>query len=103
MGLTRAERAACTGVVPGCAALEAGRGAEASVQAWRWSGRVVGTARQGVGVLGPGPGGRIEGVARFLDFVNEGTTRAAEQAREALCAKPGTAPGDSVEPDADRT
>lgn len=48
--------------------------------------QVVETARQGVGVLGPGTpaGARLENVARFLDFVRESTARAAEQAREIL-------------------
>lgn len=53
---------------------------------------VVETARQGVGVLGPGTpaAARLENIARFLDFVGESLTRAAEQAREVLYAKPGT-------------
>ncbi|MFI8894332.1 GbsR/MarR family transcriptional regulator [Streptomyces paradoxus] len=56
---------------------------------------VVGIARQGVGVLGPGSpaAARLENVARFLDFVSESTARAAEQARDILHSKPGTASG----------
>ncbi|MFD0308475.1 MarR family transcriptional regulator [Streptomyces sp. NPDC127119] len=48
------------------------------------------TARQGVGVLGPDTpaAARLEGIARFVDFVGEGMTRAAEQAREVLYTKP---------------
>ncbi|HWU10688.1 MAG TPA: helix-turn-helix domain-containing protein [Streptomyces sp.] len=48
--------------------------------------RIIETARQGVGVLGPGTpaANRLENVARFLDFVSENMTRAAEQAREVL-------------------
>ncbi|QFR94344.1 GbsR/MarR family transcriptional regulator [Streptomyces tsukubensis] len=48
--------------------------------------QLVETARQGVGVLGPGTpaAARLENIARFLDFVNESITRAAEQAREVL-------------------
>jgi hypothetical protein len=44
------------------------------------------TARQGVGILGPGTPAatRLENIARFLDFVGENITRAAEQAREVL-------------------
>jgi DNA-binding transcriptional ArsR family regulator len=44
------------------------------------------TARQGVGVLGPGTPAavRLEGIARFVDFVGESIARAAEQAREIL-------------------
>jgi hypothetical protein len=30
---------------------------------------------------------RLENIARFLDFVSEGITRAAEQAREVLYAR----------------
>jgi hypothetical protein len=48
------------------------------------------TARQGVGVLGPGTPAavRLENIARFMEFVAESITRAAEQAREILSAKP---------------
>jgi DNA-binding transcriptional ArsR family regulator len=55
--------------------------------------QVVEIARQGVGVLGPGSpaAARLENVARFLDFVSESTARAAEQARDILHSKPGTA------------
>jgi hypothetical protein len=52
--------------------------------------KVVETARQGVGVLGPGTpaAARLENIARFLDFVSENITRAAEQAREVLSTRP---------------
>jgi DNA-binding transcriptional regulator YhcF (GntR family) len=48
--------------------------------------KVVETARQGAAVLGPGTpaANRLENIARFLDFVGESTTRAAQQAREVL-------------------
>lgn len=48
------------------------------------------TARQGVGVLGRDtPAGvRLENMARFLDFVGESITRAAEQARDLLSGRP---------------
>ncbi|KIF05603.1 MarR family transcriptional regulator, partial [Streptomyces sp. RSD-27] len=51
------------------------------------------TARQGVGVFGPQtPAGvRLENIARFVDFVSESITRAAEQAREILHTKPDPA------------
>ncbi|WP_328424118.1 helix-turn-helix domain-containing protein [Streptomyces sp. NBC_00443] len=54
--------------------------------------QVVVTARQGVGVLGPGTPAatRLDNIARFLDFVSESTARAAEQAREVLYTKPAT-------------
>jgi hypothetical protein len=45
--------------------------------------QVIETARQGVTVLGPAPrpppAARLENIARFLDFVTESITRAAEQ------------------------
>jgi hypothetical protein len=48
--------------------------------------QVVATARQGVAILGPGTpaAARLENIARFLDFVGESMTRAAEQARDVL-------------------
>ena len=47
------------------------------------------TARQGVGILGPDTPAatRLERIARFLDFVGESITHAAEQAREILYTK----------------
>lgn len=60
----------------------------------RANAQLVETARQGVGVLGPGTPAatRLENIARFLDFVGESLLRAAEQAREILSAKPETTP-----------
>jgi hypothetical protein len=50
----------------------------------RSTAQLVDTTRQGVTVLGPDTpaGACLENVARFLDFVTESLTRAAEQARE---------------------
>ena len=47
------------------------------------------TCREGVAVLGEGTAAadRLEGVARFLDFVGESILRASEQAREILFSK----------------
>ncbi|MDH6576359.1 helix-turn-helix domain-containing protein [Kitasatospora sp. MAP5-34] len=58
----------------------------------RATARLVETARQGVGVLGPGTPAatRLENIARFVDFVSESMARAAEQAREVLHTKPET-------------
>ncbi|MGA5816333.1 helix-turn-helix domain-containing protein [Kitasatospora sp. NPDC094028] len=52
--------------------------------------QLVGTAREGVGVLGPGTPAaeRLENIARFLDFVSESIARAAEQGRQVLHTKP---------------
>lgn len=65
--------------------------------------QVIETARQGVGVLGPGTPAavRLENIARFLDFIGESTTRAAEQAREILYVKPETATDAADEPHPD--
>ena len=51
---------------------------------------LIKTAREGVTVLGPGTpaAARLENIARFLDFVSEAFTRAAEQARDVLYTKP---------------
>ncbi|MFE4453896.1 helix-turn-helix domain-containing protein [Streptomyces sp. NPDC056796] len=59
----------------------------------RSTAQLVATARQGVGVLGSGTPAamRLENIARFLDFVSESITRAADQARDILHTKPGTA------------
>ncbi|MYW68497.1 helix-turn-helix domain-containing protein [Streptomyces sp. SID8379] len=58
----------------------------------RSTAQVVATAREGVGVLGPGTPAavRLENVARFLDFVSENMVRAAEQARDILHVSPET-------------
>ncbi|MET9762323.1 helix-turn-helix domain-containing protein [Streptomyces sp. NPDC006372] len=47
------------------------------------------TARRGVGLLGPDTPAavRLENIARFVDFVGESITRAAEQARDVLHTK----------------
>lgn len=61
----------------------------------RSAAQLVETARQGVGVLGPGTPAavRLENIARFLDLVSESTARALDQAREILHAAPGAPPG----------
>ncbi|MER5258205.1 MULTISPECIES: helix-turn-helix domain-containing protein [unclassified Streptomyces] len=65
---------------------------------------IVKIARQGVGVLGPDTpaAGRLENVARFLDFVSEGIARAAEQAREILHTTGEPTAGGTAEPGPDR-
>ncbi|CCK30961.1 hypothetical protein BN159_6582 [Streptomyces davaonensis JCM 4913] len=56
----------------------------------RGTAQIVETARQGVGILGPDTPAavRLENIARFLDFVTESITRAADQARAILSTKP---------------
>jgi len=62
---------------------------QAMIASARSTAQLVDVARQGAGVLGPGPAAtRLENIARFLDFVGENTARAAEQAREILYANP---------------
>jgi hypothetical protein len=60
-------------------------------------------APQGVGILGPGTPAatRLENVARFLDFVSESITRAAEQAREVLYTRPETTSDGTAGPSSD--
>jgi DNA-binding transcriptional regulator YhcF (GntR family) len=55
-------------------------------------------ARQGVGVLGPDTpaAARLENIARFVDFVSESIARAADQAREILHTKSGTASDSTI-------
>lgn len=64
----------------------------------RSTARLAEVARQGVGVLGPGTPAahRMENIARFTDYVSESITRAAEQARDILVAKPGGTVPDGV-------
>lgn len=51
-------------------------------------------SREGAGVLGPATpaGARLENIARFLDFVGESLSRAADQAREVLYTNPKPQP-----------
>jgi DNA-binding transcriptional ArsR family regulator len=76
---------------------------ESMMASARSTAQIVETARQGVGVLGPGTPAatRLENVARFLDFVSEAITRAAEQAREILYTKPGTTSDGTTGPRSD--
>ncbi|MFE1882589.1 GbsR/MarR family transcriptional regulator [Streptomyces diastatochromogenes] len=61
----------------------------------RGTAQVAETARQGVAILGAHTpaANRLENIGRFLDFVSESITRAAEQAREVLHTKPGETRG----------
>jgi DNA-binding transcriptional ArsR family regulator len=58
------------------------------------------TARQGVSILGPDTpaAARLENIARFLDFVGESITRAAEQSREILYTKAEATSGGAAKP-----
>ncbi|MFD9306933.1 helix-turn-helix domain-containing protein [Streptomyces sp. NPDC060048] len=61
----------------------------------RAAAHLVEIARQGVDVLVPDTPAatRLENIARFLDFVSESITRAAEQARDVLHTKAGPPSG----------
>ncbi|MFJ9946766.1 helix-turn-helix domain-containing protein [Kitasatospora sp. NPDC091207] len=74
------------------------------IAAARGHSRLAETARQGVTILGPdSPAAvRLEGIARFVDFVGESMARAAEQAREILSTKPAPPSGGAAEPVPDR-
>jgi DNA-binding transcriptional ArsR family regulator len=65
---------------------------QSMIAAARSHAQLADTARQGVRILGPGTPAatRLENIARFVDFVGENMTRAAEQAREILYARPET-------------
>lgn len=77
---------------------------QAMVATARANARLAETARQGVGILGPDTPAavRLENVARFVDFVGESITRAAEQAREILYTDTEAAPASPAEPGTDR-
>ena len=73
---------------------------QATIASARSNDQLAETARQGVAILGPRTPAaiRLENIARFLDFISESITRAAEQAREVLHTKPGTTPTDTAQP-----
>lgn len=64
------------------------------ITAARFHAEMAEVARRGVGLLGPDTPAatRLENIARFIDFVGESMTRAAEQARDVLYAEAGTTP-----------
>jgi DNA-binding transcriptional regulator GbsR (MarR family) len=67
---------------------------QATLASARANDQLVATARQGVTVLGPHTPAatRLESIARFLDFISDSITRAAEQARQVLHTAPHAAP-----------
>ncbi|MFI7296103.1 helix-turn-helix domain-containing protein [Streptomyces sp. NPDC050121] len=73
---------------------------QSTIAAARASTQLAETARQGVHVLGRDTpaAARLENIARFVDFVAEGITRAAEQAREVLHTKAETPSAGAAEP-----
>ncbi|MEU9995900.1 helix-turn-helix domain-containing protein [Streptomyces sp. NPDC050848] len=76
---------------------------QSMVAAARSNAEFAETAREGVRVLGSDTpaAARLENIARFVDFVAESITRAAEQAREVLYTKPAPPRGDADTPSPD--
>ncbi|MFF3515170.1 helix-turn-helix domain-containing protein [Streptomyces sp. NPDC002573] len=74
------------------------------IAAARSNAQLAETARQGVSILGPGTpaAARLENIARFVDFVAESISRAADQAREVLYMKAEVTAGGIAEPSSDR-
>ncbi|WP_323183050.1 MarR family transcriptional regulator [Streptomyces sp. NBC_00078] len=77
---------------------------QATIASARANDQLVETARQGVAILGPRTPAatRLENIARFLDFISESITRAAEQAREVLHTKSEAASADVTEASTDQ-
>jgi DNA-binding transcriptional regulator GbsR (MarR family) len=77
---------------------------QSTIASARANDQLAETARQGVAILGPQTpaAARLENIARFLDFMSESITRAAEQAREVLHTGPGTTSGDPARPGSDQ-
>jgi len=74
---------------------------QATIATARANDQLVETAREGVAILGPHTpaAARMEKIARFLDFISESMTRAAEQAREVLHTGPGATTNGTARPD----
>ncbi|MEU3458176.1 helix-turn-helix domain-containing protein [Micromonospora sp. NPDC006766] len=73
---------------------------QATIASARSNDQLVETARQGVAILGPRTPAatRPENIARFLDFISDSITRAAEQARQVLHTNPETISNDTAPP-----
>ncbi|MFG1664982.1 helix-turn-helix domain-containing protein [Streptomyces sp. Y7] len=75
---------------------------QATLASARANDQLVATARQGVTLLGPHTPAatRLENIARFLDFISDSITRAAEQARQVLHTPPhpSTGPDHTTQP-----
>ncbi|MEU6305027.1 helix-turn-helix domain-containing protein [Streptomyces chartreusis] len=73
---------------------------QATLASARANDQLVATARQGVTVLGPHTpaAARLENIARFLDYISDSITRAAEQARQVLHTTPRTPADHTTQP-----
>jgi DNA-binding transcriptional ArsR family regulator len=78
---------------------------QSMIRSARDNAQLAETARQGVSILGPDTpaAARLEKIARYLDFVGESITRAAEQAREILYMNAEATSGGIAKPSSDRT
>ncbi|MCZ4610486.1 helix-turn-helix domain-containing protein [Streptomyces sp. Lzd4kr] len=74
---------------------------QATLASARANDQLVATARQGVTVLGSDTpaAARLENIARFLDYISDSITRAAEQARQVLHTTPQTSADHTTQPD----
>ncbi|GAA3597197.1 helix-turn-helix domain-containing protein [Streptomyces osmaniensis] len=73
---------------------------QATLASARANDQLVATARHGVTVLGSGTpaAARLENIARFLDYISDSITRAAEQARQVLHTTPRPPAGEPAQP-----
>ncbi|MEU1258766.1 helix-turn-helix domain-containing protein [Streptomyces chartreusis] len=73
---------------------------QATLASARANDQLVATARQGVTVLGPHTpaAARLENIARFLDYISDSITRAAEQARQVLHTPPSPPADHTTQP-----
>ncbi|MGC4865361.1 helix-turn-helix domain-containing protein [Micromonospora sp. DT53] len=78
---------------------------QATIASARANDHLVATARQGVALLGAHTpaAARLENIARFLDFISESITRAAEQARAVLHTRSQAATSGIAQPAPDRS
>ncbi|WP_432195543.1 helix-turn-helix domain-containing protein [Streptomyces sp. bgisy027] len=74
---------------------------QATLASARANDQLVATARQGVTVLGSDTpaAARLENIARFLDYISDSITRAAEQARQVLHTTPRPPADHTTQPD----
>ncbi|MFD5841069.1 helix-turn-helix domain-containing protein [Streptomyces chartreusis] len=74
---------------------------QATLASARANDQLVATARQGVTVLGSDTpaAARLENIARFLDYISDSITRAAEQARQVLHTTPRPPADHTAQPD----
>jgi DNA-binding transcriptional regulator GbsR (MarR family) len=77
---------------------------QAMMRSARDNARLADTARQGVSILGPDSkaAARLHNIARYLDYIGETITRAAQQARDVLDGETDATSGGTAERRSDR-